>query len=307
MAGGVQREADGRCGNLLNMMPMKNVTKKRAVLLAACVVLISLIVWTIWANTALEVNTYTIAGGRLPDTFSGFRIAQVSDLHNAQMGDGNEKLLTMLRETAPDIIVITGDLVDSYHTDIQIALLFAQKANQIAPCYYVTGNHEARIPEYGDLKAGLEDAGVIVLENERVELEQGGQTVTLIGVDDPSFQTDYLMGDSASVVSGALQELNAENDGYTILLSHRPELFDTYVQSGVDLVFSGHAHGGQFRLPFIGGLVAPNQGLFPEYDSGLYIEGTTNMLVSRGIGNSIIPIRFNNRPEILVVELQTEE
>lgn len=93
----------------------------------------------------------------------------------------------------------------------------------------------------------------------------------------------------------------------TILLSHRPELFDTYAVSGVNLVFSGHAHGGQFRLPFIGGLVAPNQGLFPEYDSGLYTEGATSMLVSRGIGNSIIPIRFNNRPEVIVVELLVDE
>ena len=107
-------------------------------------------------------------------------------------------------------------------------------------------------------------------------------------------------------MSGSLNGLTG-SDAYTILLSHRPELFDTYVASGVDLVFSGHAHGGQFRLPFLGGVIAPNQGLFPEYDSGLYTQGDTNMLVSRGIGNSIIPIRFNNRPEIIVVELLTEE
>ena len=100
-----------------------------------------------------------------------------------------------------------------------------------------------------------------------------------------------------------LQALKGDKDAYTILLSHRPELFDIYVKSGVDLVLSGHAHGGQFRLPFLGGLVAPNQGLFPEYDSGLYTSGNTNMIVSRGIGNSIIPIRFNNRPEVVLLEL----
>lgn len=285
---------------------MKKRTKKRWALTAAAVVLLVLTVWTVWGNTALEVNTYSVISNRLPNGFSGFRIAQVSDLHNAQMGDGNEKLLAMLREAEPDIIVITGDMVDSYHTEIDIALRFGSDAMKIAPCYYVTGNHEARISEYDDLKAGLESAGVVVLENVRMELERNGETVALIGVDDPSFQTDYLMGDSASVMSGALRELSGDGT-YTILLSHRPELFDTYVQNGIDLVFSGHAHGGQFRLPFIGGLVAPNQGLFPKYDSGLYTEGITNMLVSRGIGNSIIPIRFNNRPEIIVVELRAEE
>lgn len=270
------------------------------------VVLFGLIAWTVWGNTALESNTYTIASNRLPNSFSGFRIAQISDLHNAQMGDSNEKLLSMLREAEPDIIVLTGDLVDSYHTDIDIALRFAENAMKIAQCYYVTGNHEARISEYDDLKVGLESAGVVVLENERIELERNGETVTLIGVGDPSFQTDYLMGDSAAVVSSMLKGLTG-NDTYTILLSHRPELFDTYAVSGVDLVFSGHAHGGQFRLPFIGGLVAPNQGLLPKHDSGLYTEGATSMLVSRGIGNSIIPIRFNNRPEIIVVELLADK
>ena len=288
------------------MISMKFIPKRRAVLLAVCMALVLLIVWTVWGNTALEINAYTIVSNRLPHSFSGFRIAQVSDLHNAQMGDGNEKLLAMLREAKPDLIVITGDLVDSRHTDLAVALAFARKTVEIAPCYYVTGNHEARISEYDDLKAGLEYAGVDVLENERIELERSGETIILIGVDDPSFQTDYLMGDSAAVMSGRLNGLTG-SDAYTILLSHRPELFDTYAASGVDLVFSGHAHGGQFRLPFLGGVIAPNQGLFPEYDSGLYTQGDTNMLVSRGIGNSIIPIRFNNRPEIIVVELRTEE
>lgn len=285
---------------------MKKLSKKRCVLAVIAVALLGLIAWTVWGNTALEINAYTIVSNRLPCGFSGFRIAQISDLHNARMGADNGKLLTLLREAEPDIIVITGDMVDSYHTDIGIALRFAESAMEIAPCYYVTGNHEARITEYDDLKTGLESAGVVVLENQRIELERNGETVALIGVDDPSFQTDYLTGDSAAVMSGTLNRLTGE-DAFTILLSHRPELFDTYKAHGIDLVFSGHAHGGQFRLPFVGGLVAPNQGLFPKYDSGLYTQGNTNMLVSRGIGNSIIPIRFNNRPEIIVVELRTEE
>lgn len=252
----------------------------------------------------MELNTYTVGSKELPDAFDGYRIAHVSDLHNAEMGDGNEKLLAVLREADPDIIAITGDLIDSRNTNIEVALAFAEKAMKIAPCYYVTGNHEARVSECAELKAGLEAAGVVVLENERGEIELSGETITILGVDDPSFNTDYLFGDSASVVSNTLAEISTDDDGFAVLLSHRPELFDTYVACGVDLALSGHAHGGQFRLPFVGGLVAPNQGLFPKYDSGLYTEGNTNMIVSRGIGNSILPFRFNNRPEVILIELK---
>lgn len=283
------------------------INKKPILLSTLAVILVALIIWTAWGNTALELNTYTITSGKLPNAFDSYRIAHVSDLHNAKMGKENEKLLSMLRDADPDMIAITGDLVDSRNTDIEVALQFAKEAVKIAPCYYVTGNHEARISAYDALKTGLEEAGVIVLENGRVEIEQDGEYITVLGVDDPSFQTDYLFGDAHTVISSRLTELKTKKDGFTVLLSHRPELFDTYVASDMDLVLSGHAHGGQFRLPFIGGLVAPNQGFFPEYDAGLYTEENTNMLVSRGIGNSILPFRFNNRPEVILIELQSQQ
>ena len=279
--------------------------KRRTIIIAVAAVLLALAVWTVWGNTALELNTYTVSSDALSDAFNGYRIAHVSDLHNAELGDGNEKLLAMLRAAEPNMIAITGDMIDSRNTDVEVALNFAEKAMQIAPCYYVTGNHEARVSEYDELKAGLEACGVIVLENEREQIEMSGEFITILGVDDPSFNTDYLFGDSASVVSSTLAEISTEDDVFTVLLSHRPELFDTYVACGMDLTLSGHAHGGQFRLPFVGGLVAPNQGVFPKYDSGLYIDGSTNMIVSRGIGNSILPFRFNNRPEVILVELNS--
>ena len=266
-------------------------------------VLISLIAWTIWGNTALEVNEYEIQSDRIPEAFTGFRIAQVSDLHNAEFGEGNEKLIELLSQTDPDMIVITGDLIDSRHTDIEIALEFARQTMKISPVYYVSGNHEARVHEYEDLKMGLAEAGVIVLDDQKIQITREGESFTLMGIDDPSFQEDYLFGDSESVARQAIENLQNESDGYTILLSHRPELFDLYVETEMDLVFSGHAHGGQFRLPFLGGLVAPNQGFFPKYDAGLFSEENTTMIISRGVGNSIIPVRFNNRPEIILVTL----
>ena len=285
-------------------MPAKK--RKSIILTVVAAILFALIAWIIWGNTALELNTYTISSSKLPQSFDGYRIAHVSDLHNAEMGKNNEKLLTMLRDADPDMIAITGDLVDSRNTDIEVALQFVREAVKIAPCYYVTGNHEARISEYDELKAGMEAAGVPVLEDVRTEISIEGETITLIGVNDPSYQTDYLFGDAKTVMNTKLEELHTEQDRFTILLSHRPELFDTYADHSIDLVLSGHAHGGQFRLPFIGGLVAPNQGLFPEYDAGIYTEGNTNMLVSRGIGNSILPFRINNRPEVILIELQAE-
>ena len=261
--------------------------KKRCIVL---ICLLALVLWVLWGNTALEVNEWRIQSDRLPEAFDGFRFAQVSDLHNTK----NEKLLPLLEKAEPDVIVLTGDLIDSRNTDVAAALDFVREAVKIAPCYYVSGNHESRVPERYDLWAGLQELGVMMLDNASAELSRGGECIRLIGLADPDF------GGNPGAV---LEELTGEDTGFTVLLSHRPELFDVYTEFSVDLVFSGHAHGGQFRLPILGGLVAPHQGLFPEYDAGLFTENGTAMLVGRGVGNSIIPIRFNNRPEIILAVL----
>ena len=259
--------------------------KKLLICLAALVVLA---VWVLWANTALEVNDYVIESEKIPESFDGFRIAQVSDLHNAEFWTD---VVDALGEEKPDLIVLTGDLIDSGSTDVEAALAFAEQAAKIAPTYFVSGNHEAWSPGHWEvLREGLKQTGVILLENETVRLERNGEFLTLVGLSDPAF--------------GSHPERLTAGEGYTILLSHRPELFGLYAAYGVDLVFSGHAHGGQFRIPFVGGLIAPDQGLFPEYDAGLFEEDGTAMLVSRGVGNSIIPLRINNRPEVIVAELK---
>ncbi len=272
--------------------------------IAFCLVVIS--AWIVPGNTNPDITEYYVTSSRIPDPFDGFEIAQISDLHNAEFGDENEDLLVLLSQIKPDVIVLTGDLIDSRKTDIEIALAFAGKAVQIAPVYYVSGNHEARIPEYAELKMGLTEAGVTVLENQKVQITRDGEHITLMGIQDPNFRTDYLFGDAESISRQAIASLLNASDGYTVLLSHRPEQFNVYVDTGVDLVFSGHAHGGQFRLPVVGGLVAPNQGIFPKYDAGQFVEENTTMIVSRGVGNSIIPFRINNPPEIVVVELKRQ-
>lgn len=148
-----------------------------------------------------------------------------------------------------------------------------------------------------------------MLEDEAVQLKHDTEEITLIGLSDPDFtiKGDIFREAPAMVRTKLSSFVDDDESSYTILLSHRPELFESYARCSIDLVLSGHAHGGQFRLPFIGGLIAPNQGLFPKYDAGLYTSGSTNMIVSRGLGNSIIPIRFNNRPEVVVIELLSIE
>lgn len=273
---------------------------KHLYLLFACTMLLATILWIIWGNTALEVSTYQIPHALLPEAFDGYRIAHISDLHNTQIGKNNKRLLSMLREAEPDMIAITGDLIDSRRTDTAVSLAFVREAVKIAPCYYVPGNHESRIAAYDAFKEDLIDAGVTVLEDAQVTIVRSDASITVLGVKDPAFSDDP----DAAVIDAALAALSPGTDDFTVLLSHRPELFERYVKHGINLVFSGHAHGGQLRLPLLGGLIAPNQGFLPKYDSGLYTALDTNMLVSRGIGNSLFPFRFNNRPEIILVELR---
>lgn len=285
-----------------------NIKNKRitSFLIVCTVVLFAFTLWVLWGNTAVELNEYTVQSESIPKSFDGYRIVQISDFHNAQIGKDNEKLISLIEKAEPDIIAITGDIVDWRRTDIELTKEFVLQIMKIAPCYYVSGNNESYITEKYDVKNILADMGVTVLEDETQHLEIEGEKILLAGVDDPAFSDNYSSADSVPIMQTKLEELMSD-DIYTVLLSHRPELFGVYCEYEADLVLSGHAHGGQFRIPFIGGLYAPDQGFFPEYDAGLYTDGKTNMIVSRGIGNSKIPIRFNNRPEVIVIELEVDK
>ena len=280
--------------------------QKRIIIYAAvAAILLALVIWIAWGNKALEQTVYTIASEEIPESFHGYRIAQVSDLHNTQIGRNNEKLLALLREADPDIIVFTGDLIDYYDTDMDVAVGFAEEAMKIAPCYFVTGNHEARVSDYPVLKEELAKLGVVLMENKIEQLNRNGESISLLGVDDPKFYEGFFGADYAQIMRNNLSCI-ADADSFTILLSHRPELLEVYKENAVDLALTGHAHGGQFRLPFVGGVLVPNQGFFPTYDAGLFTAGSTQMIISRGIGNSAFPFRVNNRPELVIVDLVHE-
>lgn len=256
--------------------------------------------WNIYQNQHIYINEVTIKSDALPADFQGYKIVQVSDLHNAEFGENNQDLLLAIKDCSPDIIVITGDIVDSWKTDVEIARTFVNNASEIATVYYVTGNHEARVNVEDEIDNIPLNENVVVLYNKDVVIENGDSKIQIIGVDDPDYKA---VNDSEGYMNKRLQKY-CDNEYFKILLSHRPELFNTYVENDMDVVFSGHAHGGQVRLPLVGGLIAPHQGLCPEYDSGLYVENNTNMIVSRGLGDSIVPLRINNPPELIVVTLE---
>ncbi len=277
--------------------------KKRRVILIILFFIIVIPVWLYWGNTSIQTTNINISSEKIPVEFNGFTIVQVSDLHNAEFGSHQINLLNALKNASPDIIAITGDLIDAHHTDIVKAMEFINGAVKIAPVYYVTGNHEAWSKQYEELKKQMIMAGVDILDDENTIIKHKGVSIQLLGLNDPSFISKKASENSA-VIGTKLKNILGESSEYTILLSHRPELFDIYVDNNIDLVLCGHAHGGQVRLPFIGGFISPNQGYFPKYFEGVYEKNQTKMVVSRGLGNSIIPLRVNNRPELVVVTLR---
>lgn len=259
------------------------------------ILIVLFLVFCIYENTHLVVTCYTYSSGKMPDGLAGYRIVQISDLHNATFGKGNEKLVSMIDELNPDVIVLTGDIVDSNHTDIRCALEFASVVANICPIYYVTGNHEYWLDEedYNELMSGLRQSGVNILSNEISTISYNGVSYNLVGLDDKSLLGDVL-----------LDTLDTHGDEFNVVLAHEPQYLYKYVAAGSDLVITGHAHGGQFRLPFIGAVYAPDQGFLPDMTEGVHTQGNTTMIISRGLGNSVIPVRLFNDPEIVCIDFE---
>lgn len=251
-----------------------------------------------WNNHWLIVTEHVYESERVPAAFDGLRIVQVSDLHDALFGEGNEKLLGKVREAEPDLIFITGDVIDSNRYNLEQSLEAVRGLVEIADVYYVLGNHEVATNRVTEIYASLVSLGVHIMPNTSTILERAGESLAIVGIEDP------LMGTKTpDMLDEALDDV--PEDMFILLLAHRPEVFDVYVDYEMDAVFSGHAHGGQFRIPGVGGLVAPGQGLFPTYTAGVYEDGTTKMVVSRGLGNSGVPFRLLNLPEIVVMDLKS--
>ncbi|SBW11787.1 Ser/Thr phosphatase family protein [uncultured Eubacteriales bacterium] len=246
----------------------------------------------------IQTEVFTLSSSTLPAAFDGFRVVQISDLHGKEFGPENETLLRKVAEQSPDLIAITGDLVDDAAQFSMIEPL-AKGLAAIAPTYYVTGNHEWAIREAYTVKALLRECGVTVLSNEFFPLERGGETIVLAGIDDPNGPYDQKTPETLG------EELRAAyGEAYTLVLAHRNEYHATYSAAGFDLTLAGHAHGGLIRLPFTDGLVDARRQLFPDYTAGWYaLEGGGEMVVSRGLGNVGYTFRLFNRPHLPVIVL----
>lgn len=280
-------------------MPRGVFNLKKNVALLALAILLAAFLYA--ENNLVTVNYLTLNLENLPVAFSGLKIVHLSDLHGKSFGKDQRVIVDEVKAVMPDLVVFTGDLIDRRHGGTEAGLELLDRLAQIAPVYYVTGNHEGWAGTFDTLRPQLEKRQVTVLSNTHHRLQRGQHTIYILGIDDPALQPKSYW--EAESVTSKLRTALEGTDGFKILLAHRPELIETYSHFGIDLVFSGHAHGGQIRLPFIGGLVAPGQGFFPRYTSGFYTHGSSVLVVSRGLGNSVFPQRLFNRPEIVVVTL----
>ena len=260
--------------------------KKR--IICACAAVTAAVAYLTFENTAIGVTRYRFDSEKAPE--SGLRICLLSDIHVKEHGGNHGRLIRLTAAQEPDVIAISGDLVDSRDTDTDAAIALAETLCSIAPVYYVTGNHEERLPVdmYLRLLDSLSAAGVHVLDGESALI---AKNVFISGIhDSPSFDAKSA---AALVRPGA----------YNIIINHRPQFAPDFSSAGFDLALCGHAHGGQVRIPFIGGLIAPDQMLFPKLSEGVHRYGAGATVISRGIGNSLIPFRINNRPEIVVIDI----
>lgn len=271
--------------------------KKLGVLLV-----VLLLLWGfIWVNNNwIQTTEFTIESDKLPEAFDGKKIVQISDLHNANFGEGQSSLIEKVEAAKPDAIFLTGDLIDSNRYDLDTSLTLVDALVEMSEVYYVLGNHEVAVNKIDEITEALEQRGVHVLMDESMDWEVEGESVQIAGINDPLLDVQQTEQD---FTRSALAEAGID-ERFTLLLAHRPEMFSIYVEEEIDLVFAGHAHGGQIRFPGLGGLFAPGQGWFPTMTKGIFEEQSTRLVLSRGLGNSGFPVRIFNLPEIIVVTLE---
>jgi len=260
--------------------------------------LILLIIFLYSENNLIYISKISIQSEKIPKSFQRYKIVHLSDFHNKSFLNYGKRVAEKVKALNPDIIVFTGDLIDSRRYKEEVSLNFMKELVKIAPVYYVNGNHEIRSGKFSSLEQGLKEIGVNILRNTNESISKNGEEIYIMGIDDPLYKP------LNKTLQGAMK--NLQHSSFKILLAHRPEYISEYSSYNLDLIFSGHAHGGQVRLPFIGGLVAPGQGVFPKYTNGKYEIDNTSMVVSRGLGNSLFPQRLFNRPQIIEVTLSAE-
>lgn len=242
----------------------------------------------------LRVTEFEYRNAKIPKEFDGYKIIQISDLHCEVFGEGQSNLIQCVENENPDLIVITGDMFDKKRWNYDSIKKALEGISEIAPIYAITGNNEYDDQEmYTELLKLYREYGVVLLQDEVIELKKGESSIYLYGM----YYRYY--------VSQKYFDLKGKSNQFNILLYHDPSQFERISNNGFDLVLAGHTHGGIVRLPFVGGVVSNDGSLFPEFDYGMYTKGNCDMFVTTGVGSLEIP-RFYNRPEIVAVTLKTQ-
>lgn len=269
----------------------------------ALIVLAGIIIFLYLQNNILDITQYNIKS----NDCGNLKIVQLSDLHSKPF----YKVLKKAQEIDPDIICITGDYINDKCKNKEKMLSFGKELVKIAKVYYITGNHERRLENFDSIMQELSDIGFIVLLNRISVYNDKGFDVSILGLDENQADfKDYKARKNGTFVYKDMSPYFAElenNSGFKIVLSHFPENFENvkemnYSQYDFDIQLSGHAHGGQFCLPFIGPVFSPGQGLFPKYAKGSFGD-RPKLIVSRGLGNAEFPFRLFNHPEINVINI----
>lgn len=262
----------------------------------------------------LEVTKYVVENKKVPKKFDGYNIVQISDLHSKLFGENNKKLIQKIKSLNPDIVVVTGDLIDGENNNYNVALDFMKEISKLYRVYYIIGNHEQKSlikkykDEYKDYFNKLHQIDFVNLDNNKVEIVKGESNINLYGLTVPYSCYKYLFDnqETTSIDINFLEEKlgKVDREQFNILLAHTPFYFDEYEKWGADLTLCGHVHGGIVRLPLVGGLLSPDRKFFPKYDLGEYTKNKSTMIVSKGLGGSKVLIRVNCKPEIVNIKLK---
>lgn len=271
--------------------------RKTAVLLVLTALLAA--GFLLWGNCSLQTTETALVSPALPPAFDGLRIVELADLHGRVFGRGSRRLLAAVRRAEPDLICIDGDLFDE-HTDLAMLPPLLRGLCAIAPVYYVTGNHEWRVPGLRGILAQMRACGVTVLQDDWRVLRRGEDALIVAGTDDPCGPAERKT--PAELIADIRAE--AGEAAFLLLLAHRNDQLPQWSALGVQVVLAGHCHGGVVRLPFVGGLFGTDRRLFPAWDAGLYRQGETALYVSRGLGYTNVHFRLFNRPEVAVIVLR---
>lgn len=262
----------------------------------------------------LQVTNITIKNKKIPSNFNGYKILHLSDLHSKSFGEKNIDLINKINKINPDVIVMTGDMVNCNDVNYDSFLNLVKGLSKKYKIYYIMGNHEQSM-EYEKRKVifdFLEANEVKILDNEKIILENNNQTINLYGswcnlryYSSSKIKEKYEF--TSEVMDRIMENSPIEEEKYNILLAHNPNFIEAYTKWGADLVLSGHIHGGMVRMPYIGGIFSPDTMFFPKYTSGVYNVNDKKLIVSRGLGRGVRGFRFLNRPEINVITLQSEK